>query len=257
MPKIVPLSISHRRHGRHNNLCTLMSVNMATTARIVSDEDMQIASPQQVSTSDIIIQSFRRSSNDFCVLDDIPLSPQNNNERSRPETLFSIRTTEAGNLGTMNRFARPSPSMCLSSMAGPMDKSTPVTPPCQRFRSCSIDSNNNDATTPNVISSPWGQFVDMIVPEEEEVTHSISNSNLHAAMIGEECHNVSLSRERYGAPYPRNRVRQRRMQPTRIHLSFKNQFSDRSHMEQDGLQDFVLTCPEMDEAALRLGSLSF
>jgi hypothetical protein len=283
MPKIIPLSKSHRR-GRHSNLFSLLSMNHTipppTTTRIVSDEDMQICSTP-VSSPSRLSQSFSRR----CEEDD-------DDDRGvvSDDTAQSTVATDSESImdfdhETFHRMSRHSPSMCLSSLAEFVDKSSPMTPFLQRYRSRSIDSNSSDFfTSPNsttIASSPWGQFVDMLVPEEDEVTHDVHFHILNSSqpfcvspsVLGEQQQQhlsvgggaalmiASKEESRFGAPYPRNRVRPRngrQSPPTRIQLKFKKQFgNDNEAKERDCLDDFVLKCPEMDEASLRLGSLSF
>jgi hypothetical protein len=219
-------------------------------------------------------------------------------------------------------FRRPAPSVCLVDLAGTSScnndgkhnvmselslastLSVQVTEQCElRPRSCSIDSTGSSCqehqrTSKQLLLSPWGHFVDLQIPEDDEVSYASTLpvvgatgspfrklrttflpgslcAELQKQSLGSFCFggvsNTSTGNAHANVPYLRGRRstasrdwKAQRLSTlssslNRIPLSFSKRFRHTSTKEpfNESLEDFILMSPDVDEATVQLGSLSF
>jgi hypothetical protein len=303
MPKSIPLSRRHRR-SRQSNLCNLLSIehNHVSTTRIVSNDNI-VNSCNENDTEDVVtsrqvnpIVSLSSFFDSFSSLDKIENTDISGTSLSGAKSVAATKITPSrsndGYTNTRNQFLRRSlPSVCLPGLADNSScamKTELISPSNTTFekqirpRSCSIESTRShehdiDCCSSLTVMSPWGQFVDMQKPGDDEVSHFTTSpgqgrrpvfvpgslrAEIQKQPFGSWCDKLKSIHYSYPQENRSNTEvkyhyrRSSQSMKNRVPLSFSTRFRH-SQTDNNSLEEFILVSPDVEEATYHLGSLSF
>lgn len=208
-----------RRHRRQHDLCLLQqspseSLNRETAARMVSDEDIQLSNEPS--------GEFRQRYSEDSVV-----SLSDSQTCIAPRRLKGLERTSSSQALIVDTSRTCSPSCCLT----PKETESP------RRRA----GSSSDGTT-SPCTSPWGQFVDMVVP-----VSSSSEEDFEESPRLSTCDSLSNKRRRFlpfcPSPAP-STITSSRHHPYQRPTPKRQRLHGHRRTESVDMQGFILQVPD-------------